>query len=294
MREQFKDHVVKEAPVRSFELRNANGSSCYWFNVTWTPGVLTLAGDLGDMTVTHYHAMSTFEEAVHWIDDIALSYLCEKASRRRSYSPELTTKSIIQDLNEPVLDEILGEKGWGTDKRSGGIRKELQYLAKDAKEEFENKYETALSEGLGEEEARIRAEEAARLVREDDPYDTASAWTITESETCDYINNLSPLDRFRIPDHWKRWARASCYIHGHELFVCDVTKASERRHLRDEIESRCQDKRETLELLDALDRDYEGLRYEFTGQDKWHHDCLLFWASEMKRMDYVGTDKEAA
>lgn len=61
------------------------------YTVTWTPGVLSLSGDLGDLTVTHYGAMGSLEGAVSWIGrNSDLGYLLSKSDAKEQYDPEHT------------------------------------------------------------------------------------------------------------------------------------------------------------------------------------------------------------
>lgn len=93
------------APV---EKANISLTSAYSFTLTWTPGHMTLAGDIGEMVLTHYHAMPTLEEAVRWIDTPDFDYLLEKSDKRRVYNRDETLKAFKAFVYEEVREEVLG------------------------------------------------------------------------------------------------------------------------------------------------------------------------------------------
>ncbi|RFD20124.1 hypothetical protein DY926_07950 [Komagataeibacter melaceti] len=104
------DHVMKEAPCRSFHFSRPN-SSAYWFNLMWIRGKLILTGDGCDMTFTHYQACSSFDAAIKWASESEMDYLLRKADQREEYDADATLQAIIQWANAPVIEALNGTVG---------------------------------------------------------------------------------------------------------------------------------------------------------------------------------------
>ncbi len=83
----------------------------YWFRVTWCPGSLLLSGDVGEILLTHYHAMPTWEEAVEWVNNACHGYLMQKSNKEREFDEEETVKQIILMANE-YLNEYDDDCYW--------------------------------------------------------------------------------------------------------------------------------------------------------------------------------------
>ena len=92
-------------------------TSSYCFTLTWTPGHMTIVGDIGELTVVHYHAMPTLEAVCNWLQSSDYDYLLSKTNEKRQYDPELTFDWFKRMLSEEVLDHALGQAGWGAGKR---------------------------------------------------------------------------------------------------------------------------------------------------------------------------------
>ena len=120
------------------EKANISLSSNYAFTLTWTPGHLTLAGDVGEMVITHYHAMPTLEEATHWALSSDFDYLLSKSDKKKVYNRDETLKQFKAYVYEEVREEMFGrwsqryagndENGKPTYKRyhTGGVLGELR------------------------------------------------------------------------------------------------------------------------------------------------------------------------
>lgn len=136
-RKELANHVIKDSPVRAFRFhshhverfrdlgRTGEGAfstfnpvegakftptSNWSFTLTWTPGVLALSGDLGELTLTHYSAMRTFEAMLGWVRGADYSYLMEKSDKSRVFDAEGTVRTLVEMANEPVLDRYLGSR----------------------------------------------------------------------------------------------------------------------------------------------------------------------------------------
>ena len=148
-------HVIREEPVRSFRFfcpyvnkkvekgrvdhrpgfvtflppidkGSFSYSSTYCFTLTWTPGHMTILGDIGELVVVHYHAMPTLEEACKWLQSSDFNYLLSKTNVQRQYNRDGTWEEFRRGLNEEVLEHLLGRWDWRRSKRSHGDRDELR------------------------------------------------------------------------------------------------------------------------------------------------------------------------
>lgn len=111
-------------------------NSNYNFTLTWTPGKLHLSGDIGELTLTHYHAMPTLDEAIKWARSSDFDYLLGKSDKRKTFDPEGTASFIWSQAIEPILDHITGNARmiskpgerykWGRKLDGGGQISELR------------------------------------------------------------------------------------------------------------------------------------------------------------------------
>lgn len=119
--EALADHELrKEPPSKSWRVGPPDGSSVYAFTVTWTPGVLALAGDLGELTLIHYNAMPTWQQAVQWADGAGVDYLLEKSNAKHEFDREGSITSLIHIADEdqkwsdgaPLWEKIFDKVSW--------------------------------------------------------------------------------------------------------------------------------------------------------------------------------------
>lgn len=102
-RAAFADHQIQERQSRSFDFRRLDGSSTYAFSLTWTPGSLALAGDVGELTLVHYGALKLLGPGLAWATSSDHGYLLSKSDRSRVFDRD----GSIQML----LDFAKGEDG---------------------------------------------------------------------------------------------------------------------------------------------------------------------------------------
>lgn len=99
---EFADHqITREPRARCWKVQKS-GTWIYGFFITFSPGVLTLSGDVGELVITHYHAMPTLEAALQWLDGIEFSYLMGKSSAKQEYSPTASAKCAVAMANEDL------------------------------------------------------------------------------------------------------------------------------------------------------------------------------------------------
>ena len=98
--EAFVGHVCEETKLVRTHLFKSPGRQEYWFRVTWLPGQLLLTGDLGCLSVTHYHALPSFEDAVKWMRGACFEYMMEKTGVQRSYDRDATLAAVNEMTRE--------------------------------------------------------------------------------------------------------------------------------------------------------------------------------------------------
>lgn len=111
-------HICKPRISRAFDFREP-GTSHYAFSLTWTPGSLSLAGDCGELTLVHYHALLRLEPGLAWATSSDVDYLLSKSSRREVIDRAGTVRWVVETANERAGDTVLGQ------------RKELQRWRRD-------------------------------------------------------------------------------------------------------------------------------------------------------------------
>ena len=103
---EMKEHRTTERRSRSFDFSHWKGGSIYAFSLTWTPGSLTIAGDIGELTLTHFSAITDLEPSLRWAARGDADYLLGKSGRRPSYDVDQTFIDIIQMANERAGDAM--------------------------------------------------------------------------------------------------------------------------------------------------------------------------------------------
>ncbi|NTF17983.1 hypothetical protein G6L37_06170 [Agrobacterium rubi] len=159
----LEQHVMVDEPVRSFRFHAHNidrkydkgrqdhrpgfvtfspkesvrfaYTSFYAFSLTWTPGHMTIVGDLGTLTLVHYNAMPTLEAACEWLMSPDYGYLLSKAKIEQEFDKEETIEHVwsamtreveemLDGLDEEVADWQRRKPKWR--KRDGMTREEYE------------------------------------------------------------------------------------------------------------------------------------------------------------------------
>ena len=99
-------HTFFKANSKSWHLRHESGTSHFAYSVTWAyPGSLSLAGDIGELTITHYNAMPTWWNAVHWFSgNRDHDYHLGKSNATKEYDADATIAEIIHQLEEDAKE----------------------------------------------------------------------------------------------------------------------------------------------------------------------------------------------
>ncbi len=92
----FAQHeIMRVQQAKSWRV-NKPGTWTYGFTITWSPGMLALAGDLNELIVYHANAMPTLDATLNWLDDIEFDYFMRKTGQKRVFSPEQTVKLMVK------------------------------------------------------------------------------------------------------------------------------------------------------------------------------------------------------
>lgn len=111
VRQDHAGHVASEREGRVFLLRHPNRNYGLMESglLVWTPGVLTLCGDLGDIVISNASLMK-LEPGLEWLSGSNTRYLASKTSVKSEFRPELAWPVIIRDLLDD-LKHALSHKG---------------------------------------------------------------------------------------------------------------------------------------------------------------------------------------
>ncbi|BAQ50362.1 hypothetical protein [Methylobacterium aquaticum] len=207
-RKAFADHVMTPEVVKSFTFRRARGGSSYWFGLTWRPGHLSLVGDVGEMTLTHYQALAEFEPGIRWAAGGDFSYLIEKSDKR---GKDLDRSGTVEDILRMADEGAV----WALE----GVVKERRKYRRDVAKGM-LRFEAALAEwdfwrrlGVEDEDDRPRLEDyTPEHYREEE----AGSSRFTKKERADwrgrwggdaFVYGHEPESQWHVPDGFELWFR---------------------------------------------------------------------------------------
>lgn len=96
IREAFSEHILKPPPKSRAWYVGKTKEWCYAFRVVWLPGNLHFSGDLGELSLTHYHALPSWRAAVEWINQSDFHYLMEKSDAKEEFNQEKTAIEMVR------------------------------------------------------------------------------------------------------------------------------------------------------------------------------------------------------
>ena len=273
----FDAHVMEEVrEVRSFRFTNVrikrsmdilpggavaqraemSRTGAYSFGLTWWPGYLLLTGDLGELTLCHYHALPTFA-GISWALGVDHDYLMSKTGVRREYDREAQIKHLRDWANQPVIEYLNGTRSvwWRKDSETGemvkdvrrysGFRHELQEWRRNVRrfgpDHPEEGYEKPVADPITK----------RKLER----------WQLLSDIRRDHKVEEDHI----IPDHWMNWAKL-WYEADQWGNIQDILTPDGRREILARIED------EHLQSPDkAADLYYGKLGYDdFSTSEKWN------------------------
>lgn len=103
----------------------------YWYTVTWSyPGILTIGGDIGEITLTHYSAMNSWANAAAWVNGAGYDYLLGKSNLRKEYDPKDTFQfildSLLEDIRASTRYRYEDLRSWRAEMREANAPRELE------------------------------------------------------------------------------------------------------------------------------------------------------------------------
>ena len=99
---ELANHVRAPVESRAARFKDPRGNF-NWFNVTWSPGQFSLMGDLGEFSLTHYHACADYWDGLYWLEGSDYGYLMEKSGVRQGYDRDKTLAALIEMANEEAV-----------------------------------------------------------------------------------------------------------------------------------------------------------------------------------------------
>lgn len=117
------EHVLTDKQSKSWRFGRP-GSMTYALWMTWTPGTLSIDGDIGSLTLTHYHAIGKdVRKALEWLSADA-QYLLGKSDAKKEYDAEESAKALIASLNDRDLESLKSFREMMRDWRKQGLKLE--------------------------------------------------------------------------------------------------------------------------------------------------------------------------
>ena len=274
IRNQVADHTPSERRSVSWHMAKRTvdeqgrerASSFYAYAVTWTPGTLVVSGDLGDLTVNHWHAMPTLEATMDWLDGIEFDYFMEKYTQQRVYDQDATVEEIASNANEAALESMKNHRDAWREYRRDSLEQLLEWDRDETQWAVLGRVPSRwwsvnptqrpiLSDYLGEKPEPLRIERV-RYPKHD---------------------HRNPLNDYEIPEGWRLWAAI-----WHECLDYEdpniVFTAEGRRRLKDEMHGRLESQDGAITFCQSIGLyDYYGAyRYTyrqrslFEAVKKWH------------------------
>lgn len=253
------------------------GTSAYAFRLTWTPGTVTLAGDIGEISIVHYHALRSYKDGMYWLRNSGYDYLMEKASpREQVVDHDATYDFIIEQANQQ-----LGELFKARREAHAQWLRETQW----AREEYARACETQLAN------LELDPEDITQL---EDLMPEPFKAEFPEIKRVDFKDRSMYGDkRFRdwiVPDGCELWFRLQQELADY-YNPNDIFKASVRERIREELKSHLHD-RDSSQVAEfcydlGLD-DYYGSR-KYKEHSIYQIEALQFAArricAEFERVD---------
>lgn len=139
----FAEHRMTKGPGMSWRLARL-GTGTYSFRITWTPGAVTVTGDLGSTTYEAWPSFSTLWGAVELISSAHYDYLFGKSGAKTVFDPEATVQHAVEFADSYMRDfgdfqfwerivaaclfgsfyrhPVTGERTWLENPRSGAVQ----------------------------------------------------------------------------------------------------------------------------------------------------------------------------
>lgn len=219
-RKEYAEHLMSAGPCVSRRFRRADGRFAYAFNLTWVPGTVSLSGDVGEISIVHYHALRTFREGMDWLANADYDYLMGKASPREEvFDFDQTVRTILEIANSELRDALLA--------RRSEVR-DFVHAKAAAREEWREAFETWVK-------SHEEGEEAPKL----EDYMPERGNYVSDLRLIRKQGYFNDVDERHIPDGYSTWFSIWKALSETDYGTNDpesIFRASGRREIREDLE----------------------------------------------------------
>lgn len=242
-RKYLADHEATARRSRAFDFRKP-GTSNYAYSLTWTAGSLALAGDCGELTITHYDALRELKDGLRWAAGSDYDYLLSKTSLRQTYDGDATAQEIVRTANAEALDAV---KAYRDDVRDWRRSKPDFYQWHDNEMWLEDETSMPAWEENRPERPKVEFRERSRQMS----YERHNA-----------------VGDWLAPDGWAIWLRLWKRFSYNDDPNC-IFSRDERWRISQELERECGEQGRAVEIIYDLGMD------DYYGEMRWTFSDLL-------------------
>lgn len=119
IRQAFAHHRMRKGPGLSWRFARPGAGSIYSFRVTWTPGAVTVTGDIDAATYQVWPSFGTLWGAIELVHQAGFDYLTGKSRARKEFDQDATVRHILRCADDQmrhgdfsIWEKIVGEWGW--------------------------------------------------------------------------------------------------------------------------------------------------------------------------------------
>ena len=219
----------------------------YNFTLTWTPGIITLTGDIGELVITHYNALMHFEKGLFWLRNSDHDYLLGKSNAKKEYDGQATYEATVHYANEQIIDCCKASRRYNYEThtyetwRHNAMRADMVGWVK-SRDEYESEVD--------------HLEDRPESIFDD--FEEHQEPIYTYSNACRRKRGSSVFDNYEIPEEWTYWVKL-WEEWGMESDPNTVLKASTRREIREWLEGEVYEYEGATRLLYERMDDYEPI-----------------------------------
>lgn len=202
-------------------------TSNYTHTLTWTPGHLTITGDIGEITLTHYQAMQTFDAALDWASTSDVHYLLGKSDKRQVLQVEDTLDKLKRTISEEIVEAVVGRTAnWWRQGPDGQMFNDKRVVCGDLHElrAWRKGKDSYAFEGEAPEETE-KAWLEDKPTTAFSPWQRWPDWKTRGSYSSEKHRRELPWHTFDIPDIWNRWVKLWQYSEWGDFYIQESARA---------------------------------------------------------------------
>lgn len=271
-------HRLSHFPSRSWLMRDPAKGGTYAFSVTWKPGALFLAGDIGEMTIQH-NELRDLWRGILWMYGSDFDYIMGKSNQKEVYDVDATFDAFMQACNEDAVHAMKERRDRHREYRRdlAEARKEfeMELAAWEARELLR---QTRCHEGEPEDPKPVLDDFMDRFVAEPEIYDR-NPLTI----------DSGVFRKRQVPEGWHWWDRLRDELDVVGVDENDIFTAAGRREIKDELRSLLEGTKgeEAYRLASSMGLDDFGPQHEYTWHHRFQFEALQLWARTMLEQEPV-------